>query len=420
MSNTVKIVLILTVVIGLISLLNYFQGPKHNWGENYNTNNSEPFGLEYTMEFIKRSYPDQEFIVPDTSIVATLRSWTDTLVSNYIHVGGYFNLDTAAHGALFDYVNSGNNALFILKRPSRTFMERLNDGECSYYWEGIASKYDTVWRANFTHPDLKVPEGREFMAVNKYGPIKRYWNYFPKKYFCEGNYSFTTVGTVSDSLVNFIRVPHGDGFFYVHTNPILFSNYFITQPDGVEYARDVFSHLNEGTIIYEDLRYLSDFTLGDGSSRNAMNRNEGPFKYIMSQESLRWAMYTLLGLLFIYVFFGIRRKQKMIPVILTQENSSIEYVETISELYFQSKGKNKIAQYLFDQYYEFIRLKYQLTLGEDRQKFLDRLVLKSEISSGLIKELNNLDDQRNHRIEITQDDLITYYKKLENFYAICK
>ncbi|NND76881.1 MAG: hypothetical protein HKN39_01700 [Flavobacteriales bacterium] len=421
MNSATKIVLLVAVAIGLVLLINYFSGPKHSWGENYRTNNTEPFGLEFTLKYVKGLYPEKEFIIPDTSISATLEQWTDTVTSNYLHIGGYLHLDTLERSNLFDYVASGNNAIFILERPNHALMESLNDGSCNYYWDGMGSKFDTIWKANFVHPELNNTEGVSFMAVNSNGPIKRYWNYFPEQYFCLDNTSYTKLGTANDTLVNFIRKPHGNGFFYIHSNPILFTNYFVTQKEGADYVRDVFSHMNDGAIIYEDLVYQEEFDLlgDDNRSRDTLDRNEGPFRYIMSQESLRWAMYTLLGLLAIYVFFGVRRKQKMIPVALIPENSSIEYVETISELYYQLKGRNKIAQYLFDQYYAFIREHYQLSPGEDRKKFLEKLSLKSDVLEGHLKALEELNEQQIHRTDVTQDDLIQYYKKLEQFYESC-
>ena len=421
MNSAGKIILLIAGVIGLVLLFNYLGGPKYNWSENYRTDNSDPFGLEYTMKYVQQLYPERDLIIPDSSKSVTLKEWTDTIPSNYLHIGGYLRLDSADRSSLYDYVSSGNNAFFILKRPTRTLMESLNNGECSYYWDDMSSKYDTIWNANFLHPELWTEEGTSFMAENRNGPIKRYWNYFPNRFFCDQSNSFTRVGTGNDSLVNFIRKPYGNGFIYIHSNPILFTNYFITKNKGAEYARDVLSHLNEGPIIYEDLLFQEEFSMLDSgnSSRNDMNRNEGPFKYIMSQESLRWAMYTLLGLLALYVFFGVRRKQRMIPVALIQENSSIEYVETISELYFQSKGRNKIAQYLFDQYYEYLRNHYQLSPGDDKEKFIDRLASKSDVKKGHLKELEEMNGQQTHRINVTQEDLIKYYKKLELFYSSC-
>jgi len=89
-------------------------------------------------------------------------------------------------------------------------------------------------------------------------------------------------------------------------------------------------------------------------------------------------------------------------------------------LYYQSKGKEKIAEYLFSQYYDFIRSKYQLMKGEDKDKFLKKLSLKSEVGTNHLKQIEEMDSLREHKMEMTQDDLINYYQKLEQFYENCK
>ena len=418
--------IIVIVSIALLIILLYIIFPKGDsnfWGKGYSLEGEEPFDLNYTIDFIQKVYPNQEFIVPDSSIGKTLQFWKDTVRSNYMHIGSYMYMDSMARAEFKDYIIRGNTAIFITERTPAELLDIANNGECIYYLkEGYHKLRDTILRANFTHSDLQSDQDFRFEARNKRGPIYFDWQYFDPNLFCEDNYSFERVGLANDSLCNFIRLSMGDGFIYLHSNPILFTNYFVVQEQGAEYIRNAIAHLNEGPIIYENKNYHEQSFLGNSgsSSSNYMDKSDGPFKYILSQESFRWALYTILGLLIMYIVFGIRRKQSPIPVQRLAENSSIEYVETISELYFQSKGRDKIAQYLFEQYYDFIKSRYQLVRSDDKLKFLNKLKLKSEVPLYHLKNIDELDATRIHKMEVGQDDLIEYYKKLNFFYDKCK
>lgn len=411
---------LILLVIGLFICVYYlFKQDRYNWHESYNTKSNQPFGTELTIPFIKQLYPDQQLLIPDSTISRTLQERIDSAPSNYLYVGAQFMADSMAWAAIYDYVAAGNNVYFFVQEPNQELIDQLHSGECLYYTTDFQAHLDTVWNVSLTHPTYNGSSDYSFKAVNRSGPINRSWNYFPIEFFCDHNSSITTLGRAEEYYVNFARFDFGEGQFYIHTNPILFTNYFLVDEKGAEYARKVLSHLLDGDIIYEDYKWQS-YRGGGGFGRGRVNRDEGPFKYLMSQESLKWAVYVALGLLIIYVFFGMKRKQRIIPVIHKADNSSIEYVETISELFYQSEGRSKVAEYLFNQYYDFVKTNYNLTPHIEKQKFLNRLVLKSEMDQKDIEYLNYLDKDRQSKQEILSEDIILYYKNLEKFYANCK
>lgn len=408
------------LVITMFIWLYYMLKQDHfSWYESYSSKSDQPFGTQLTIPFIKQIFPDQDLIVPDSTISKTLTNRIDSAMSNYVYLGAYFVADSASWEVMYDYVGAGNNIFFFVQEPNIDLLDNLHSGECFYYSTELESRIDTVWNVSFTHPKLQDPSTYSFKAVNRRGPINRSWNYFPTEFFCEFNESITTLGKAEEVLVNFVRFDYGEGHFYFHTNPILFTNYFLADEKGSDYARKVFSHFLDGDIIYEDYIWQT-FRGGGEFGRGRVNRDEGPFRYLMSQESLRWAIYIALGMLAVYVLFGMKRKQRIIPVLHKPENSSIEYVETISELFYQSEGRSRVADYLFDQYYEFVRNNYNLTTHVESDKFLKRLVLKSEIPEKDIEYLDYLDRERKLKSDVTSDDIILYYKNLEKFYADCK
>jgi hypothetical protein len=67
-------------------------------------------------------------------------------------------------------------------------------------------------------------------------------------------------------------------------------------------------------------------------------------RYILMAEPLRWAYYTTIGAGFLYMLFAARRRQRAIPVIKPPANTTLEFVQTIGNLYFQTGDHKRIAE----------------------------------------------------------------------------
>ena len=79
----------------------------------------------------------------------------------------------------------------------------------------------------------------------------------------------------SGNFCDLIKVPFGKGNFYIHCNPIVFSNYFQVEKNNIEYTSKVLSYLEPGDIIWDEnskTTYNSEF-------QNNEQQQEGPLKF---------------------------------------------------------------------------------------------------------------------------------------------
>lgn len=60
-----------------------------------------------------------------------------------------------------------------------------------------------------------------------------------------------------------------------------------------------------------------------------------PFRVLLSQPPLRWALYLSLALIVLFFIFTARRRQRAIPVITPPRNRSLEFTQLIGTLYHQ-------------------------------------------------------------------------------------
>ena len=124
---------------------------------------------------------------------------------------------------------------------------------------------------------------------------------------------------------NFVKINFGEnnGAFYIHTNPFAFTNYHLLDTKE-DYAATVLSFLPKQQVIWDN--YYK-------SGRKIIS---SPLHYILTSPALKWAFYTSVFTLLLFVIFRGKRTQRIIPVVEPLENSTVEFTQTIGELYYQS------------------------------------------------------------------------------------
>jgi hypothetical protein len=116
------------------------------------------------------------------------------------------------------------------------------------------------------------------------------------------------------------------------------------------------------------------------------------------------------------MFFNLRRKQRAIPIVAPPTNSSIEFVEVIGNVYFNSKNHKIIAEEKINSFLETIRSKFQVNTRLFDDALFTRVSKLSGIHLDEIKELFNFIDQIQFSKSITEQTLIDLNTRLERFH----
>ena len=227
------------------------------------------------------------------------------------------------------------------------------------------------------------------------------------EYFTKIDTAFATVLGVNDKgQPNFIRLSYGEGSFYLHAAPICFSNYFLLFRNNHQYASSALSYINANTkTIYWDEYY-----------KPGGQRSKTPLYFILNNTYLLWAFrLAMLGIL-IYVLFAMKRRQRIIPVIEPLRNSSLDFVQTVSNVYFNQKDNAGIADKKISYFFEFIRNRFYMQTIELNEQFVETLSRKSGVETGEVREMVRLlaTVQNSH----TVDDqlLLLLDKNMDHFY----
>jgi hypothetical protein len=233
-----------------------------------------------------------------------------------------------------------------------------------------------------------------------------------RNYFLEYNENATTVlGTMEidgEKVPNFIKIHHGKGAFYLHTQPIAFTNYNLL--NGKEaYAANVLSYLPSAPIIWDPQIKSSKYA-------DEKEDNTNVFKFFLAHKTLTWFLFvSLIGLL-LFMLFNARRKQRPIPIIEPLKNSTVAFTQTIANLYLKEQDHKNLVDKKIAYFLEKVRSKYLLSTANLNADFIEKLAAKSGNKLQKTKYLVNTIIALNKKSECSEEELVVLHKMIENFF----
>ncbi|MCR9286571.1 MAG: hypothetical protein NXI23_04185 [Bacteroidetes bacterium] len=412
--------LILTLLMGAGIFFIFWGDEEVNWSEHYKEDVKDPYGTYVIQNLLKNYFKNEAFLVLEDSLNQALP--IDSTGLNYIFIGEATYLDSIDNEAILDFVSGGNTAFIASKTIPFELFEQIYADECpDFFWDDYESFNDSLVTLNFKHPNLKTDTGFQYKYY-RFGEVVDYdWSYIDSKIFCEEDFTFIELGYINQSTPNFAKAIYGDGAFYFHTTPIAFTNISLLEESGLEYTHKIFSHLVEGTIYWDQFSRIPE---NIGRSRNqggSQNINkESPLRYILSQPPLAWAWYLLLSLALLYVIFRAKRKQRIIPILEQNTNTSLEFIGTIGRLYFLQNNHRKLALQKMTLFLGFVREHYHIPTKDLNETFVNQLVAKSEIPKPTVDKILLIYQNIKKASSISENTLIDFHHEMERFYKNCK
>lgn len=338
--------------------------------------------------------------------------------SNYQSPADWYNVDSA---------KKGNQLFFLLTRqfnPSKMEMQNLVDfaKQGNYVFistasmNGISKKLlgISVYSDSYNHlynifddsvnTSLVKPA---FIESQYFNPGFTFGTYF-KSYDtsrCE------IIGIDGQGAANFLKVNIGKGSIYLHSDPFLFANYFLLNADNKDYFEKSISLVPSSvrTIIWDNYYVYKTET-------RAKQNQQSPLHTLLNYPSFRWAFYTALFLLILYLFLNLKRRQRLIPVFQKPTNDSLDFVKTIGRLYFEKQDHLNIAVKMAAYFLEHVRNKYLIATTELNDEFIEKLSGKSgydkEKTRMVVQSVNTIQQAA----ELDEEQLDNYYNQFQQFY----
>ena len=409
----------------LIALVIYLITPekeRYDWTLSYDRTSNQPYGLQLLYNLLKKEYPGSRFIESNKPLRENLDALKDKHDALYFIAGGWLYLDSSAQKAVMDFVHEGNNAFIAAAYiPYNIYYDLLNGKISDSTKEEYSNYYqpyqfnDSIVSFSLLHPTFKNDTSFKINYLFKWKYVYGEWNYFFEKGREQSLDSIAALGTINAEYVNFIRVKYGNGYFYMHSNPIAFTNFNINNQEGFQYLQKIFSNFHPTTIIWDEASKLPY-----QDERSKPYTGESPLKFILGNRSLRWAWYILLITVLFFILFRAKRSQKPIAVIEPNLNTSLEFVQTVSRLYYLQNDHLALAKQKMKLFLLFVRNKYKLTLKNHSDEEICRLAIKSELNFKDVKHIFTSYKLISSRTQISSDELIEFHKSIDLFYQTCK
>jgi len=421
-----KAITILLIALGLLGLyfILLFNNKKQSWREYYTESKKDPYTLFLTEKILKDYYPGHQFYPVKKNFSKTLEK-AKQADGNYMFFGRQFFISEKDTDSLLAFVEKGNNAFIATKKLPYPLIFKLFQGDdfCGIEdYIGEEAIFDSIANLNLIHPNLQLPDGHPMKVMDRFKATNHRWNFIPTKYICDSGIHAT--GTLNDNYVNFGYIPYGKGRVYFHTNPIAFTNYFMVQEEGKMYLDGVMAHLENDNIYYEIAArnpvIIQDNNNGKKGRRSPNFGNQGPLTYILSQRSLAISWYILMSMGLLFLIFRSKRKQRIIPIVEKNENTSLIFIQNISNLYFQQGNNKQLSIQKFIHFQDFVRTKYALNFKKNTTDFAVRLTQKSGIEESKIKEILTLHDNINKTGYLSDATLTKFHMAINHFYQNCK
>lgn len=370
------------IAIALIGAMFYFvyesNKPKFDWEESswkkkgYDEKNEQPYGTRIVHRLLENHFDGRKLVDIQKDVAKELPFDSISTGNNYVFIGEAMYLDSAGTKRLLDFVAAGNTAFISSKTIPFDLMTFVYFDECEAApWNDYGMFEDSQAHFSLRTPSLQDSSTKYFYAwQNK--PRTYHWHYIEFYHFCD-SLPQHPLGYLNKDWVNFAAFPHGKGRFLLHTNPIAFSNFSLLRPETRPYAAGIFTHLSDGDIYWDAVsRVPEEVGRRRNGSSNRSLAEEHPLTYILKQPALAWAWYLIAAMSITWLVFRAKRRQRIIPVLPKNENSSYEFISTIAYLHFREKNYAGLSAQGMRHFLAQLRERYALVAPMDAETGLPR------------------------------------------------
>ncbi|MCX8532050.1 hypothetical protein [Chryseobacterium luquanense] len=357
MNKTFKIYAVIFIIIMVIwALLEVSKKEVTDWRKNFDVNEKSPFGLFVFNKEVKDLFKNNFTKIDITPY--HYYSEKNKKPHNILVVES--EVDQESWNKILDEVSKGSDAMIIATRIPKNISDSIGfyNSKISFEEHNVLKLTDKKYQNDFIELD-KFPSGRGF-------------SYIKPKVQVLGK----TIEENNEDQANFIKAPFGKGNIYVHCEPLFLTNYYLLKSGNVKYAQSVFSYLGDKETIW--------FVESNTKESSSLLR------FILANPALKYAWWVFLGGIILFIFFNVKRKQRIVPIIEPLKNTSADFVKSIGNLYLQEGDFHdmmaKKAQYFLNK----VRLDLLIDTQNLDEEFSKKLQLKTGKSAELVNEAISL------------------------------
>lgn len=372
-------------ILFLFGLSYYTHTEEIDWRETYAPEDKIPYGTFLLFDQLPQLFPEDEISRNDRPF----SEWLDSkgVGKNLIIISNHMEFGEVDQDLLLEFAGRGNQVFIANESLTDGLIEELNlTDKLTFSWN-----QDSSSAFRLVNPDYEK-------ETALFSSLQANVTFIPGD-----DFQGSILGiNGKDSLVNFVQIPYRNGNIFLHLAPRVFTNiHFLENP---QYAARCLSYLPKQETIWDD--YYKPFFRA---------KDQSPFQLIQQNKALDYAWTLLLTGSLLALFFFARRRQRAIPILPEPENKTLEFIETIGDLYFQEGNHIDVAKKKIRYFYHNVQLLF--LLHEHETDFWTKLQQKSGVKEVTIHKLKEMILAMDKFTQISPEFLGRLNTHLEDFYA---
>lgn len=389
MTKDWKYFLYVATAVGLFVVVKLLSPKQHDWTVTFSHEDKNPYGAFALGKLLPQFFDDNI-----RHSYQTLYELRDSLkkTDNIIIIASAFSAGKEDCAALLNHVSDGGSAFISAQYFRGHFADTLNVGTYDYFFtsQDITTSNDSA-AIRFVNPMLDTTAAFFYRRANIHD------------YFSEFDTTKTMViATNERNLPVAIRVAWGKGNLILNCTPLAFTNIYVLSGNR-GFPSGMLSYLPTASVLWTEYYHLGRQEIGT------------PLRFVLTNKPLRWGYYIAVFLILMFILFEVRRKQRLIPIIKPLRNTTLEFVRTIADLYFQRGDHKNIAEKKILFLLETIRSNYWVNTSKLDKNFTIALAGKTGRSEQEIEELVNTIKSIQQKESVSSHELIDFNSKIERF-----
>lgn len=387
-----KYILYLSLVIGIYVAVKLMSPKQYSWNVSLAHEVKDPYGTYALNNLLPSLFQNQQI----KNSYKTVYELKDSIIQqeNIIVFATRFDAGKEDVDAMLSHAEKGGT-VFI---SANSFSGKLADTlalatqDNLFSQDNVFNRKDTA-SMHFVNPTLDTAQLFYYSRDNVH-------NYFGKL-----DSAKATVITRNDfGQAVTIVIPRGKGTLILNCTPLAFTNIHLLAKENSRFVSGTLSYLPNRDVYWTEFYHLGRMEAGT------------PLRFILTNEPLSWAYYILIFAILLFMIFEAKRKQRIIPIIKPLANTTLEFVATIGNLYYQSSDHKNIAEKKIQYFFDQVRNHYYLNTSVRDEFFISSLAGKSDNTAESVRDLLKLIDRILSSSEVSKEELIKLNKEIEKFW----
>ncbi|MFT4033474.1 MAG: DUF4350 domain-containing protein [Siphonobacter sp.] len=399
-------------ILILFGVVEYFRPKPIDWTRTYRNNQKIPFATEALYSLLPTLFVNQSVESVRVPFYNFIKEQKLPAKSIYLYISENCNLDDEDVNQLIPFVQRGN----IVFLSGNDFPDKLLDTlhlrqatnsmiDFSKAYQSERNEKEETFVKKFRLDTMRINLLNN--RLRKQGKGYSMEREITENHFVttDSTLTATVLGVNQHNQYNFLKFRLGKGELYLHSAPEAFTNYYLLKQGDDNYAFKALSYLPDLPVFWDEY------------AEQGREEEQSILRFLFTSPGLTWAYYITLAGLFLFVVFESKRRQRVIPVIPPVTNTSLEFVETVGELYYHQGNHANIAEKKIQHWQAYVRQRFGLKSTELDETFKEALRAKSGLpQQDIDKLIGRIGQVQYFSDDLPESQLIDLNNQIESFY----